>query len=112
MHAIKEIITGTEGSITIGSGGPILPAVIAQAGDHAARRFIEFFTAAIRNGNSRQAYAKAVSDFLAWCEGHRLTLPGIEPLHVAKLYYIEQLTHSQSRPPRSKAHLPAISNRF
>src|SRR3954464_6579919 len=37
-----------------------LPRVIAAAGDHAARRFIEFFTAAIRNCNTRLAYARAV----------------------------------------------------
>ncbi len=105
----SEIITAPKGSITIGSGGPLLPAIIAQAGDHAARRFIEFFTATIRNGNTRRAYAKAVGDFLAWCEGHRLTLPGIEPLHVAS--YIEQLTQAKAAP-TVKQPLAAISMLF
>jgi hypothetical protein len=59
--------------------GRNLPAIIAQAGDHAAHRFIEFFTATIRNGNTRRAYGRAVADFLAWCEQHHLTLPGSEP---------------------------------
>jgi integrase len=89
--------------------GPLIPAIIAQAGDHAARRFIEFFTATIRNANTRRAYAKAVGDFLAWCEGHALTLPGIEPVHVAA--YIEQLTRSKAAP-TVKQHLAAISMLF
>ena len=32
-----------------------LPAIIADAGEPAARRFLEFFTAHIRNPNTRQA---------------------------------------------------------
>ena len=105
----SEINTATKGSVSVGNGGPLLPAIIAQAGDHAARRFIEFFTATIRNANTRRAYAKAVSDFLAWCEGHRLTLPSIEPVHVAS--YIEQLTQAKAAP-TVKQHLAAISMLF
>ena len=44
--------------------GPIIPALIAAAGDHAARRFLEFFAANIRNPNTRAAYATAVRQFL------------------------------------------------
>jgi hypothetical protein len=33
-----------------------VPAVIAGAGDQAARRFLEFFAATIRNKNTRMAY--------------------------------------------------------
>jgi hypothetical protein len=39
----------------VSCGGIILPAVIADAGEKAVKRFIEFFTATIRNGNTRQA---------------------------------------------------------
>lgn len=105
----SEIVKASKGSVTAGNGGAILPAIIAQAGDHAARRFIEFFTATIRNANTRRAYAKAVGDFLAWCEGHGLTLPGIEPVHVAA--YIEQLTRSKAAP-TVKQHLAAIGMLF
>ncbi len=35
---------------------PALPTVIAAAGEPAAMRFIEFFTANIRNPNIRAAY--------------------------------------------------------
>ena len=37
------------------AAGPILPVIIADAGEKASKRFIEFLTAAIRNGNTRQA---------------------------------------------------------
>ena len=53
----------------------VMPAVIADAGDQAARRFIEFFTANIRNPNTRAAYARAVMDFFGWCERWRRRSP-------------------------------------
>ena len=34
----------------------------------AALRFLEFFTANIRNPHTRKAYAKATAEFAAWCE--------------------------------------------
>ena len=69
--------------------GPVVPALIADAGDGAARRFVEFFTANIANPNTRLAYAQAVAQFLRWCEERRLTLRTIEPIAVAA--YIEEL---------------------
>ena len=44
-----------------------LPALVTAAGDRAGVRFVEFFTANIRNPHTRRAYARAVNDFLAWC---------------------------------------------
>ena len=38
-----------------------VPAAIAGAGDHAARRFLEFFAANIRNKNTRMAYYRAAA---------------------------------------------------
>jgi hypothetical protein len=52
--------------VTIGSS----PVLVAAAAYRAQKRFIEFFTANIRNRNTRRAYAQAVSEFLAWCEHH------------------------------------------
>jgi hypothetical protein len=61
-----------------------VPAAIAAAGEHAARRFLEFFAATIRNKNTRAAYYRAVCHFFAWLEQHGIDeLVGIEPLHVA-----------------------------
>ena len=61
---------------------------IVRAGERASWRFIEFFTANIRNKNTRAAYAKAVVQFFDWCEHRRLVLDDIEPMAVAA--YIEQ----------------------
>jgi hypothetical protein len=70
----------------------VVPAIVADAGDHAARRFLEFFAATIRNKNTRIAYLHAVSRFFAWCEHYHLgQLVNIEPLHVAA--YIEGARH-------------------
>lgn len=44
-----------------------LPALIGQAGEQARDRFVEFFTASIRNRGTRAAYAQAVGQFLHWC---------------------------------------------
>ena len=37
----------------------VVPALIADLGDEAAWRYVEFFTANIRNANTRRAYARA-----------------------------------------------------
>ena len=44
-----------------------LPALITAAGDRSAVRFLEFFTANIRNPHTRRAYARAAEECLAWC---------------------------------------------
>jgi integrase/recombinase XerD len=50
-----------------------LPLTITKAGERASRRFIEFFTANIRNKNTRIAYARAVRGFFNWCDGRSRT---------------------------------------
>jgi hypothetical protein len=52
----------------------LIPALIADAGDQAAWRYIEFFTANIRNPNTRRAYARACGTILGWCEARRRAL--------------------------------------
>ena len=42
----------------------LVPALIANAGDAAGWRYVEFFTANIRNPNTRRAYARACARFL------------------------------------------------
>jgi site-specific recombinase XerD len=65
-------------------------ALIDAAGESAKLRFLEFFTANIRNRNTRRAYAQAVSEFLTWCEAHRVpSITAVQPVHVAG--YIEEL---------------------
>ena len=68
---------------TLHSSVPV-PVMIATAGDHAARRFLEFFAASIGNENTRMAYYRAVCSFFAWLEQYRIgELADIEPIHVA-----------------------------
>ena len=63
---------------------PALPALVAASGDRAGVRFLEFFAGQIRNPHTRRAYARAVGEFLAWCESVGVTsLPDVQPLHVA-----------------------------
>jgi integrase/recombinase XerD len=45
-----------------------VPALVAAGGVGAAKRFVEFFTANIRNRSTRGAYARAVVEFFRWCE--------------------------------------------
>src|SRR5580658_5982916 len=85
-----------------------LPPAIVRAGEAAAWRFIEFFTATIRNKNTRAAYAEAVGQSFAWCEKHRVrTLPEISPIVIAS--YIE---HHPGAAPTVKQHLAAIRMLF
>ncbi len=85
-----------------------LPAAIAAQGERAGRRFIEFFTANIRNRNTRIAYARAVKQFFDWCEARRLELDDIEPMTVAA--YIEQLGPEVSKPTVKKTWPPSANS--
>jgi site-specific recombinase XerD len=91
------------------AGFDALPVIIRANGERASRRFIEFFTASIRNRNTRMAYARAVKQFFDWCDERRLELPDIEPISVAT--YIEQLGTKASKP-TVKQHLAAIRQLF
>lgn len=87
----------------------LVPAVIASAGGRARRRFLEFFTANIRNPNTRTAYARAAGDFFAWLGERGVTLERVEPMIVAA--YIEQLGRTKSAP-TVKQSLAAIRMLF
>jgi site-specific recombinase XerD len=88
----------------------VVPRVIAAAGDQAARRFLEFFAATIRNKNTRMAYYRACCRFFAWCDHHRIgEIADIEPLHVAA--YIEAMANDFEKP-TVKKHLAAIRMLF
>jgi site-specific recombinase XerD len=65
-----------------------------NAGDHASRRFLDFFAASIENDNTRMAYYRAVCSFFAWLEQHDIgELVDIEPFHVAA--YLKALRVSE-----------------
>ncbi len=90
--------------------GVVVPRVIADAGDRAARRFLEFFAATIRNKNTRQAYYRAAARFFAWCD-HRAIgeIADIEPLHVAA--HVEAMAKDFEKP-TAKQRLAAIRMLF
>jgi site-specific recombinase XerD len=99
----------------------IVPSLIADAGDRAAKRFLEYFGVTIRNRNTRMAYLHAAGNFFAWCEHHQIgQLVDIEPLHVAA--YIDTLkvivakkptvTLKKAETPTVKQHLAAIRKLF
>lgn len=81
-----------------------LPPIVTRAGERASRRFIEFFTANIRNRNTRAAYARAVGQFLCWCEKRELELAALSPIVAA---YVEGLRPKKSDP-TIKQHLAAM----
>jgi site-specific recombinase XerD len=86
-----------------------VPMLFLQAGAKARNRLLEFFTAEIRNRNTREAYARAVWQFDQWCQSQNITLEQLTPLHVAA--YIEQLGKTLSKP-TVKQHLAAIRMLF
>jgi integrase/recombinase XerD len=100
----NELIVLTPSSMAV-------PTLVAAAGVHAARRFVEFFTANIRNKNTREAYSRNIGTFLAWCEIETgLALDMIEPMVVAA--YVEKLLKDGLSKPTVKQHLAAIRMMF
>lgn len=100
------------GSRGVGATDPrvVVPALVADAGEGAARRFLEFFAATIRNKDTRLIYYRAVVRFFAWRDRHKIgELVAIEPLHVAA--YIEELQRGFEKP-SVKQHLAALRMLF
>jgi site-specific recombinase XerD len=86
------------------------PTLIVAAGERTQLRFLEFFTANIRNPHTRRAYAQATREFLAWCEAAGVpSIAAVQPMHVAA--YIEQLTRERAAP-TAKQRLAAIRHLF
>lgn len=108
QHRLREESATTNRHEVAALLGP-LPSLIERSGDQARRRFLEFFTAHIRNRGTRAMYARAVARFFDWCDIRQVELTNISPLVVAA--YIEQLTQLRSAP-TVKLHLAAIRMLF
>ncbi|MDQ0458270.1 tyrosine-type recombinase/integrase [Rhizobium paknamense] len=94
--------------IASGSSSARLPSQIVSR--PAQQRFLEFFTAQIRNLNTRRSYAKAAVEFLAWCEARGArSLDAITPIHVAG--WVEGLTSTHAAP-TVKQRLAAVRHLF
>jgi site-specific recombinase XerC len=80
------------------------------AGDRASMRFLEFFTANIRNPRTRRDYARAADEFLAWCASAGVpSIGAVQPVHVAT--WIEAATRELAAP-SVKQRLAAIRHLF
>ena len=78
------------------------PALVAASGKRASHRFLEFFTAQIRNPHTRRAYARAATEFFDWLEAKGVTqLTAIESVHIAT--YLEELQRAAIRADREAA---------
>ena len=88
------------------ASGVILPAVISRAGERAAERLIEFFTAHIRNPNTRRAYGRVAWNFFAWIDQRDIALEGITAVHVAA--WVESLKRDEYEVASIKQHLAAV----
>ncbi len=90
----------------------LLPPAVVELGDDGQAAFIEFFTAQIRNKNTRAAYMRGVLRFCAWIEERELQLEQLQPVHVAA--YIEPMDKARDQggdslsPATVKQHLAAI----
>jgi len=94
--------------VSVGDG--VIPPIVAAAGAHASTRFYEFFTANIRNPNTRRAYFRTATEFLTWSEAQGISdLRRISPVVVAA--YIEFLQAERSKPTVKQA-LAAIRMLF
>ena len=107
----REVVISELKALAVASrDGILVPRVIASAGDKAARRFLEFFAATIRNKHTRMAYYRAAVRFFDWCDHHKIgEIADIEPLHVAA--YVEALGKDFEKP-TVKQHLAAIRMLF
>jgi site-specific recombinase XerD len=107
---LPAIIESTmPGALTPLPDGQLIPSLVADAGEQAAWRYIDFFTSNIRNPNTRRAYARACTSFFAWCDERGLTLTTIRPYDVATYIETRGLTHSA---PDVKQQLAAIRMLF
>jgi site-specific recombinase XerD len=92
------------------AGSMLVPTMVAAAGERASLRFIDFFTAHIRNPNTRAAYGVATREFFARLEQGGLTqISAIRTHHVST--YVEMLTCIYSAP-TVKQHLAAVRRLF
>ena len=86
-----------------------VPPVVDAAGPPARERFIEFFTANIRNNGTRAIYLRAIRRFCDWLEVSGFTIDQVKPVVVAA--YVQQLA-VELADPTVKQHLAAIKSLY
>ena len=102
-----ELSEPVSGGLTIQSSLPV-PALVGNSGEQASHKYVEYFVGQIRNVNTRQAYGRAVQQFLDWCE--RYGAQRLEDInYMAVSAYVEQ---HPSSPQTVLQHLAAIRQLF
>ena len=103
------IVDPAAGSATPFGRPIVVPALVADVGPRAAKRFANFF-GSISNDNTRAAYQRACQSFFAWCDANGLhELAAIEPIHVGA--YVKSMAGKFEKP-TVKQHLAAIRMLF
>jgi site-specific recombinase XerD len=98
-----------ERALSAANPAHLVPALILDAGEAASWRYVEFFTANIRNRHTRRAYARACAGFFAWSEACGLALATIRAFDVAR--WVEGLQENHAAP-TVKQQLAAIKHLF
>ena len=89
-------------AIAAPSASPVVPAIVAAAGEKAARRYLEFFAVTIENANTREAYYRACRRFFAWCDAQGLDGAGRDRADACRgLHQSDGRRISKSRPSSS-----------
>jgi hypothetical protein len=97
-------------ALTLDRDRTVAPRLVADAGHKTARRFLEFFAATTHNQNTRMAYFRACTRFLARCVARHIgKFADIEPLHVAA--YVQEMGRDFEKP-TVKQHLATIRMLF
>jgi site-specific recombinase XerD len=104
-RAMSDLVPVPAGTFASPIAGNLIPTLIAAAGERASWRYVDFFTANIRNPHTRRAYARASGTFLGWCETRGRALGTIRPYDVSLYIESRQQTHSA---PDVKQQLAAI----
>ena len=107
---MAEVLPALAGAPSVpAAAGHAVPILVAQLGEQASWRYVEFFAAVIRNPNTRRAYLRATGCFLAWCDQRGLALATIRPFDVGA--YVEMLS-TQVAASSVKQQLAAIRMLF
>lgn len=84
-----------------------LPDLIRTAGERVLFRFLEFFSAHLRNPHTRAAYGRAIKSFCSWCDSRRVSLEQLNSVLLAAWVESLRLEHGYSIPTQ-KQHLAAV----
>src|ERR1700681_4204424 len=106
---LPAVLPASASALEVAALHAMIPTLVADAGDQASWRYIDFFTSNIRNPNTRRAYARACATFFTWCDDRGLSLGTIRPYDVSLYIESRQQTHSA---PDVKQQLAAIRMLF